>query len=87
MAQGFRQKYGINYYETCAPVVSHTTLRSFLTAVSYHNLRVKHIDIKIAFLHGDLKEEVYMSQPEGYKGDLRIKTSSTNLVYKNQPIS
>ncbi|GBN11147.1 Retrovirus-related Pol polyprotein from transposon TNT 1-94 [Araneus ventricosus] len=66
VAQGFSQKFGTDYDETFAPVVTYTTIRTFLAAAAYKNLNVTHVDIKTAFLHGNLEDEVYMSQPEGY---------------------
>lgn len=41
-------------------------IRSFLAAATYQKLKINHIDIKTAFLHGDLVGEVYISQLEGY---------------------
>lgn len=65
VAQGFTQKYGIDFDETHVPVVSNTTLRCFHPASDCHNLSVRNFDIKTAFLDGELEEEVYMSQPKG----------------------
>ncbi|GBN12713.1 Retrovirus-related Pol polyprotein from transposon TNT 1-94 [Araneus ventricosus] len=64
VAQGFSQKFGTDYDETFAPVVTYTTIRTFLAAAAYKNLNVTHVDIKTAFLHGNLEDD--MSQPEGY---------------------
>ncbi|GBM97221.1 Retrovirus-related Pol polyprotein from transposon TNT 1-94 [Araneus ventricosus] len=66
VAQGFSQKFGTDYDETFAAVVTYTTIRTFLAAAAYKNLNVTHVDIKTAFLHGNLEDEVYMSQPESY---------------------
>ncbi|KMQ81362.1 retrotransposon ty1-copia subclass, partial [Lasius niger] len=64
VAKGYNQKYGQDYDETFAPVVKYTTIRAFLAAAAYKNMIVKHIDIKTAFLHGELQEEIFMKQPE-----------------------
>ena len=77
MAKGFSQKYGCDYEETFAPVVTHTTIRSFLTMAVHKNLKVNHIDIKTAFLHGNLDEEVYIAQKAGY-----TKSGEENKICK-----
>ncbi|GBL75184.1 Retrovirus-related Pol polyprotein from transposon TNT 1-94 [Araneus ventricosus] len=58
VAQGFSQKFGADYDETFAPVVTYTTIRTFLASAAYKNLNVTHVDIKTAFLHGNLEDEV-----------------------------
>ncbi|GKD44714.1 zinc finger, CCHC-type containing protein, partial [Tanacetum coccineum] len=62
----FRQKEGINYFDTYAPVARITTIRLLLALVVIHNLVVHQMDVKTAFLNGDLEEEVYMKQPKGF---------------------
>lgn len=47
--------------ETYPPVVTHNTLRTFLNASVYKNLKITHLDVKTAFLHGEFDEEVYMT--------------------------
>ncbi|GJT30998.1 zinc finger, CCHC-type containing protein [Tanacetum coccineum] len=64
--QGFRQKEGINYFDTYAPVARITTIRLLLALDSIHNLVIHQMDVKTTFLNGDLDEEVYMKQPEGF---------------------
>nr|GEV46647.1 zinc finger, CCHC-type [Tanacetum cinerariifolium] len=63
---GFRQKEGIDYFDTYAPVFRITTIRLFLALAAIHNLVIHQMDVKTAFLNGDLDEEVYMKQPEGF---------------------
>lgn len=67
VAKGFDQRFGTDFDETFAPVVKHTTIRAFLAAAAYKNMKVHHVEIKTAFLHGKLKEEIYMKQPEGFE--------------------
>nr|GEU83500.1 zinc finger, CCHC-type [Tanacetum cinerariifolium] len=62
--QGFRQKEGIDYFDTYAPVSCITTIRLLLALEAIHNLVIHQMDGKTAFLNGDLDEEVYMKQPE-----------------------
>nr|GEX06538.1 zinc finger, CCHC-type [Tanacetum cinerariifolium] len=62
--QGFRQKKGIDYFDTYAPVVRITTIRLLLALAAIHNLVIHQMDVKTIFLNCDLDEEVYMKQPE-----------------------
>ncbi|GJT20813.1 retrovirus-related pol polyprotein from transposon TNT 1-94 [Tanacetum coccineum] len=63
---GFRQKSGIDYFDTYAPVAHMSTIRLLIALASIHNLIIHHIDVKIAFLNGELDEEFYMNQPQGF---------------------
>ncbi|GJU32745.1 zinc finger, CCHC-type containing protein [Tanacetum coccineum] len=62
----FRQKEGIDYFDTYAPVTRITTIRLLLALAAIHNLVIHQMDVKIEFLNGDLDEKVYMKQPEGF---------------------
>nr|GFB57890.1 zinc finger, CCHC-type [Tanacetum cinerariifolium] len=64
--QGFRQKEGTDYFDTYAPVARITTIRLLLDLEAIHNLVIHQMDIKTAFLNGDLDEEMYMKQPKGF---------------------
>nr|GEW11082.1 zinc finger, CCHC-type [Tanacetum cinerariifolium] len=64
--QGFRQKEGIDYFDTYAPVSRITTIRLLLSLVAIHNLVIHQMDVKKSFLNGDLDEEVYMKQSGGF---------------------
>lgn len=66
VVKGFQQKEGIDYTEIFAPVVKLNTIRSVLSIVASENLYLEQLDVKTAFLHGDLNEEIYMHQPEGF---------------------
>nr|GEZ51732.1 hypothetical protein [Tanacetum cinerariifolium] len=63
---GFRQKKGIDYFNTYAPVARITTIRMFLALADIHNLVIHQMDVKTTFLNGDLDKEVYMKQSEGF---------------------
>nr|GEV93595.1 zinc finger, CCHC-type [Tanacetum cinerariifolium] len=63
---GFRQKKGINYFDTYAPVARITTIRLLLALAAIHNIVIHQMDVKTSFLNGDLDEEVYMKQSEGF---------------------
>ncbi|GJR38608.1 retrovirus-related pol polyprotein from transposon TNT 1-94 [Tanacetum coccineum] len=64
--QGFRQKEGIDYFDTYAPVARISTIRLLIALAATHNLVIHQMDVKTAFLNGDLEEEIYMKQPEGF---------------------
>lgn len=63
VAQGFSQKFRIDYNETYSPVVRFTAIRMLFAVAAVRKMLVNHIDIVSAYLNGELKEEVYMRQP------------------------
>lgn len=63
--KGCSQRYGVDYTETYAPVAKLATVRIFLCLANKFNLFVQQLDVKCAFLNGDLKEEIYMWPPAG----------------------
>ncbi|KAK3719576.1 hypothetical protein QZH41_006798 [Actinostola sp. cb2023] len=66
VAQGFSQKQGVDYDETFSPVVRFESLRTVIALSVKQELKLHQMDVTTAFLNGDLKEEVYMRQPEGF---------------------
>lgn len=66
VAQGFNQKYGIDYDQVFAPVAKQTTLRILLSVAAKKDMKVIHLDAKTAFLNGTLDETIYMKQPPGF---------------------
>ncbi|XP_071928279.1 uncharacterized protein [Coffea arabica] len=66
VAKGYRQKEGIDYFDTYAPMVRITSVRVLLVLASVFSFHVHQMDVKTDFLNGDLNEEVYMNQPEGF---------------------
>lgn len=66
VAQGFTQKYGVDYDEVFAPVAKQVTFRMLLSIASHRKMYVKHVDVKTAYLNRQLEETIYMRQPEEY---------------------
>ena len=66
VAKGFRQKENIDFFDTFSPVTRITSIRVLISLASIHNLLIHQMDVKTAFLNGELDEEIYMDQPEGF---------------------
>ena len=67
VAKGYTQREGIDFTETFSPVSTKDSFRLVMALVAHFDLELHQMDVKTAFLNGDLSEEVYMSQPEGFK--------------------
>ena len=61
---GNTQKKGLDYFDSYSPVTKFATIRVLFALASIHKLFIHQMDVKTAFLHGDLEEEIYMKQPE-----------------------
>ena len=68
VARGYTQTYGLDYQETFAPVAKMNTIRILISLAVNLDWPLYQYDIKNAFLHGNLKEEIYMKYPPGYDG-------------------
>ena len=66
VVKGFQQKKGVDFDEIFASVVKMTSIRTVLSIAASMNLEVEQLDVKTTFLHGDLEEEIYMQEPEGF---------------------
>ncbi|KAK4400878.1 Copia protein [Sesamum angolense] len=77
VAKGFKQKEGVDYFDTYAPIAQIASIRVLLALASTYQLNVHQMDVKTAFLNGELSEEVYMEQPEG----LSRFTSNPSIEY------
>ncbi|GJW41422.1 retrovirus-related pol polyprotein from transposon TNT 1-94 [Tanacetum coccineum] len=67
VAKGYRQEKGINFEELFAPVARIEAIRTFIANAATKNMIIYQMDVKIAFLNGDLQEEVFVSQLEGFE--------------------
>ncbi|WVZ76810.1 hypothetical protein U9M48_024741 [Paspalum notatum var. saurae] len=66
VAKGYTQKEGEDYFDTYSPIARLTTIRVLLLLAASHGLLIHQMDMKTAFLNGELDEEIYMDQPEGF---------------------
>jgi hypothetical protein len=66
MAKGYTQKEGKNFFDTYSPVARLTTIHIFLSLAVSHGLLIHQMDVKTAFLNGELEEEIYMTQPDRF---------------------
>ncbi|GJX47660.1 retrovirus-related pol polyprotein from transposon TNT 1-94 [Tanacetum coccineum] len=77
VAKGYVQKEGINFEESFAPVARLEVVRLFVVYDVHKSFPLYHMDVKIAFLYGPLKEEVYVNQPNGFVDPYHL-----NQVYR-----
>ena len=77
VAQGYSQRYGVDYDETFSPVVRFESIRTVIALSVQRGLKLHQIDVTSAFLNGELEDEVYMKQPEGFEVE-----GKEDLVYK-----
>ena len=66
VAKGFRQVQGVDYEETFSPVAMLKSNQVLLAIAAYHDYEIWQMDVKTAFLNGNIEEELYMVQPEGF---------------------
>jgi transposase InsO family protein len=85
VAKGYAQKAGIDYDETFAPVAKFTSIRMLLALAARYDLEIHQMDVRTAFLNGDLDVDIYMEQPEGYstiaRGEQRLVCKLQKALY------
>ena len=79
VAKGFTQTEGLDFDESYAPVARLYAIRRFLAFAAHNDFKVYQMDVKSAFLNGELAEEVYVEQPPGFEVSTEIR-----MVYKLQ---
>ncbi len=77
VARGFTQTYGVDYNETFAPVAKFTFIRCILALTTLEDMEIHQMDVETTFLNGELEEEIYMEQPQGF-----VRQGSEHLVCK-----
>ena len=81
VAKGYSQVHGIDYNETFAPVAKMDSIRLALAIAASKQWEVHHMDVKCAFLNGDLTEEIYMQQPQGFSTNPFLVWRLRNSLY------
>ena len=80
VAKGYAQTYGVDYSDTFSPVAKLISFRLFISLVASYDWDLHQLDIKNAFLHGDVQEEVYIEQPPMFVAQGEIgKVSSSEI--------
>ena len=89
VVKGYRQRYGIDYEEVFAPVARFESIRILIALAAQECWSLHHLDVKSAFLNGEIKEEIYVSQPEGYvkegKEEWVLKLNKALYSLKQEP--
>jgi hypothetical protein len=67
VAKGFTQQLGVDFVDTYSPVAKFASVRIIMVVAARQDLELHQLDVKTAFLNGDLKEEIYMDQPDGFQ--------------------
>lgn len=81
VARGFSQRFGYDYTDTYAPVARLDTVRTVLAVANQERLEVHQMDVKTAFLNGILREEIYMTLPEGVDGGPDVVCKLNRALY------
>ena len=64
--KGYSQQYVINYDEVFSPIARLESIRILIAIAAQENWEIHHLDVKIAFLSGEIKEDIYITQLEGF---------------------
>ena len=66
VVKGYRQKEGLDYLDTYSPITRITSIRKLIALAAVHDLKIHQMHVKTTFLNGELEEEIYIEQPEGF---------------------
>ena len=66
IVKGYREKEDLDYFDTYSPVTRITSIRMLIALAAVYDLKIHQMDVKTTFLNGELEEEIYMEQPEGF---------------------
>ena len=66
IAKGYSQTKGVDFNEVFSPVVKHASIHVLLAMIAWFDLELEQLDVKTAFLHGELEEQIFMHQPERF---------------------
>jgi hypothetical protein len=85
--RGFEQQKGIDFEEVFSPVMRHNSLRTLLSLAAVHDYEIKQMDVRTAFLHGELEEDVFIYAPEGsgYPPNVILKLDKSLYGLKQAP--
>nr|GFC32813.1 integrase, catalytic region, zinc finger, CCHC-type, peptidase aspartic, catalytic [Tanacetum cinerariifolium] len=92
VVRGYRQEEGLDFEESFAPVARMEAIRIFLAYATHKSFTVFQMDVKTVFLHGSLKEDVYVCQPEATKWDSErrnrtlVEAARTMLIFSRAPL-
>nr|ABA94371.1 retrotransposon protein, putative, Ty1-copia subclass [Oryza sativa Japonica Group] len=81
VAKGYTQKEGKDFFDTYSPVAHLTMIRVLLALAASHGVLVHQMNVKTAFLNGELEEEIYMDQPDGYVLEGFVVNGADKCVY------
>ena len=66
VAKGFKKQVDLDFFDTFSPVIRVTSIRLLIAVAAIHDLNIHQMDVKTTILNGDLDEEIYIDQPEGF---------------------
>ena len=78
VAKGYTQTYGIDYLKTFAPMAKMNIVRVLLSLIAINDWSLHHMNVKNAFLNGELNEEVYMQLPRGFEEGILARIKCVN---------